>query len=169
MQWLSANVRRLAIFVLRRRWWVIGVTLVAFPVFAIFGGPVRNKLITGGFDDPGAEATRAQEAVDKAFPKAGQTDFVILVTAKDGTVDDPAVAAAGRALTQRLGAAEGVEGASSYWSESDEAKIIKVEFLRSRDSKQALVFAALLLFLPFMGDALAGYMGRVAARIATGG
>ena len=31
------------------------------------------------------------------------------------------------------------------------------------------VFAALLLFLPFMGDALAGYMGRVAVRIATGG
>ncbi|HEV7337104.1 MULTISPECIES: flagellar biosynthesis protein FliQ [Bosea] len=30
------------------------------------------------------------------------------------------------------------------------------------------VFAALLLFLPFMGDALAGYMGRVAVRIATG-
>ena len=31
------------------------------------------------------------------------------------------------------------------------------------------VFAALLLFLPLMGDAMAGYMGRVAARIATGG
>jgi flagellar biosynthetic protein FliQ len=31
------------------------------------------------------------------------------------------------------------------------------------------VFAGLLLFLPFMGSALAGYMGRVAARIATGG
>lgn len=30
------------------------------------------------------------------------------------------------------------------------------------------VFGALLLFLPFMGDALAGYMGRVAARIASG-
>ena len=30
------------------------------------------------------------------------------------------------------------------------------------------VFAALMLFLPFMGDALAGYMGRVAVRIATG-
>ena len=30
------------------------------------------------------------------------------------------------------------------------------------------VFAAMLLFLPFMGDALAGYMGRVAVRIATG-
>jgi flagellar biosynthesis protein FliQ len=31
------------------------------------------------------------------------------------------------------------------------------------------VFGALLLFLPFMGDALAGYMGRIATRIATGG
>lgn len=30
------------------------------------------------------------------------------------------------------------------------------------------VFAAMMLFLPFMGDALASYMGRVAVRIATG-
>lgn len=29
-------------------------------------------------------------------------------------------------------------------------------------------FAAMMLFLPFMGDALAGYMSRVAVRIATG-
>ena len=31
------------------------------------------------------------------------------------------------------------------------------------------VFGALLLMLPFMGDALAGYMARIAARIASGG
>jgi flagellar biosynthesis protein FliQ len=35
--------------------------------------------------------------------------------------------------------------------------------------KIVCVFGALLLFLPFMGDALAGYMGRIATRIATGG
>lgn len=34
--------------------------------------------------------------------------------------------------------------------------------------KIVAVFVAMLLFLPFMGDALAGYMGRVAVRIATG-
>ena len=34
--------------------------------------------------------------------------------------------------------------------------------------KIVAVFAAMLLFLPFMGDALAGYMGRVAVRIASG-
>jgi flagellar biosynthesis protein FliQ len=31
------------------------------------------------------------------------------------------------------------------------------------------VFGAMLLFLPFMGDALAGYMGRIATRIIAGG
>jgi flagellar biosynthetic protein FliQ len=31
------------------------------------------------------------------------------------------------------------------------------------------VFATMLLMLPFMGDALAGYMTRIAARIAGGG
>ncbi|HEY8383085.1 MAG TPA: flagellar biosynthesis protein FliQ [Microvirga sp.] len=31
------------------------------------------------------------------------------------------------------------------------------------------VFIAMLLMLPFMGDAMAGYMTRIAARIASGG
>jgi flagellar biosynthetic protein FliQ len=31
------------------------------------------------------------------------------------------------------------------------------------------VFGAMLLMLPFMGDALAGYMTRIAVRIASGG
>lgn len=35
--------------------------------------------------------------------------------------------------------------------------------------KIVAVFATMLLMLPFMGDALAGYMTRIAARIAAGG
>jgi flagellar biosynthetic protein FliQ len=35
--------------------------------------------------------------------------------------------------------------------------------------KIVAVFGALLLALPFMGDALAGYMARIAGRIASGG
>jgi flagellar biosynthetic protein FliQ len=35
--------------------------------------------------------------------------------------------------------------------------------------KIIVVGLAMLLFLPFMGDALASYMTRVAARLATGG
>ena len=35
--------------------------------------------------------------------------------------------------------------------------------------KIVAVFAVMLLMLPFMGDAMAGYMTRIAARIAAGG
>jgi flagellar biosynthesis protein FliQ len=35
--------------------------------------------------------------------------------------------------------------------------------------KIVAVFGAMLLMLPFMGDAMAGYMSRIAARIASGG
>jgi flagellar biosynthetic protein FliQ len=35
--------------------------------------------------------------------------------------------------------------------------------------KIVAVFGAMLLFLPFMADAMASYMGRIAVRIASGG
>jgi flagellar biosynthesis protein FliQ len=35
--------------------------------------------------------------------------------------------------------------------------------------KIVAVFATMLLMLPFMGDAMAGYMTRIAAKIAAGG
>ena len=92
-------MRRLAIFVIRRRWWVIAVALIALPAFALYGGGVQSKLSTGGFTDPGAESSRAAAAVAKEFPASGQSDFVVAVTAKHGTVNSPAVQAAGIALT----------------------------------------------------------------------
>lgn len=130
-------MRRLAIFVIHRRWWVIAVALVALPAFALYGGSVHDKLSTGGFTDPGAESSRAAAAIAKEFPSSGQSDFVIVVTAKHGTVDSPAVRAAGLALTQQLGRAAGVVTSSSYWSLGDVAQ------LRSTDQRQALIVASL--------------------------
>ncbi len=130
-------MRRLAIFVVRRRWWVIGLVLIALPVSALYGGGVHDKLSPGGFLDPGVESSRAAEAIAKQFPSAAQSDFVIMVTAKRGTVDSPAVRAAGNAVTERLRRAPGVLRASSYWS------IGSLPPLRSRDARQALIFASL--------------------------
>ncbi len=52
-------------------------------------------------------------------------------------MNDPSVEAAGKELTEQLGASEGVLTSSSYWT------LGKVPQLRSRDSKQALIFATL--------------------------
>jgi len=130
-------LRRLAIFVVRRRWFVIAAAALALPLAALYGGSVHDKLSTGGFNDPGAESTRATATIGREFPASGQSDFVVVVTASSGTVDSPAVIKAGTEITQRLEKSAGVVTALSYWS------VGRVEQLRSRDSKQALVVASL--------------------------
>ena len=133
-------MRRLAIFVVRRRWWVIALALVALPASVLYGGGVHGKLSPGGFLDPGAESSRTAAAIAKDFPSSGQSDFVIVVTAKHGTVDSPEVRAAGIALTQRLRRAPGVISSFSYWSIGNTGTTAP---LRSRDQREALVFASL--------------------------
>jgi RND superfamily putative drug exporter len=127
---------RLGIFIVRHRKAVLAGTAVFFAASLVFGGGVASKLISGGFEDPGAESTRASDAIAERFGSQ-QPDLLLLVRAKDGDVDDPAVAEAGRALTEELAAAPGVEQAASYWS-------LGAPPLRSGDGDQALVFA----FLP---------------------
>ncbi|HYL52466.1 MAG TPA: MMPL family transporter, partial [Acidimicrobiia bacterium] len=95
-------MRRLAIFVVRRRWWIIGIALIALPAAAAYGANVHDALASGGFFDPGAESTLTRAAIVKEFPRSAQSDFAIVVTAKNGKVDDAAVEAAGMALTARL-------------------------------------------------------------------
>jgi putative drug exporter of the RND superfamily len=95
---------------------------------------VEKHLSAGGFEDPAAESTRAARVVDQSFG-AGDPNMVLLVTARRGGVDDPAVAADGRALTDELAAAAGVDQAVSYWTLGSPPP------LRSNDGTQALVLA----------------------------
>ena len=62
-------------------------------------------------------------------------NIVLLVTARDGDVDAPAVAAAGTALTDELAAEAGVADVVSYWSEGNAPP------LRNDDGSRALVVA----------------------------
>jgi RND superfamily putative drug exporter len=78
-----------------------------------------------------------RELIAHTFPSSGTSDFVVVVTARHGTVDERAVGRAGMALTRRLGREPGVVTATSYWSLGEVAQ------LRSRDGHQALVVASL--------------------------
>ena len=130
-------MRKLAILIVRRRWWVIVATLIALPLAAIIGGGVHDRLTGGGFEDPAAESARARAEIKAAFPQASLSDFVLVVTAKHGTVDDAAVTRAATELTKQLGNEPGVVAANSYWTYG------KVAQLRSVDSRRALIVAAL--------------------------
>ncbi len=125
---------RLGQFTVRRRRRILVVSTVLFALAGVFGGGVAGHLSSGGFADPDAESIRAGKVVDQVF-HAGPPNLVLLVTARGGSVDDPATATAGRALTDELAAAAGIDQASSYWT------LGSVPPLRSGDGRQALVLA----------------------------
>ena len=126
----------LARFVVRRRVAVLVVALLAMLVAGGVGGGVAKHLSGGGFDDPGAESSQARRTLQAAFGQR-TPNLVLLVTSADGSVDSPAAAAAGAALTRELGGATGVSQATSYWTLGSPPP------LRSTDGRQALVLATI--------------------------
>jgi RND superfamily putative drug exporter len=128
-------MRRLARFVIRRRWVVIALTAVFVPLAVLYGADVAQKLTVGGYEDPGSESAQAATTLTDEYG-AASADFVIVVTAKDGDVDDPAVVRAGRRLTRELGAEPPVSNALSYWAPT------LTPPLASEDDTQALVIGS---------------------------
>jgi RND superfamily putative drug exporter len=119
---------------IRHRRLVLVATVIFFVVAGTLGGGVASHLVAGGFDDPTSENVRADEILDEQFGQ-GRPNLVLLVTADEGGVDDPGIAAAGRDLTERLAAEPGVENVMSYWSMGSPPP------LRSEDGTRALVAA----------------------------
>ncbi len=107
---------------------------MAFAVAGAVGGGVADHLSSGGFEDPSAESIRAKRVVENKFG-AGDPNLVLLVTARSGSVDDPAVAAGAAALTQELANTPGIQQSVSYWTLGSPPP------LRSTDGSQALVLA----------------------------
>ncbi len=105
----------------RRRWWVIGAATVFVVLGGIWGTQVFGALITGGFDDPASESSRALERAEATLGRTGN-DIVVLYTSADLTVDDPAY---GQAVTDALDGLPGdvVTAAATYWSTGSPALV----------------------------------------------
>ncbi|HEX3540262.1 MAG TPA: MMPL family transporter [Acidimicrobiales bacterium] len=126
---------RLGNTLVHRRWLVLLVALIAMAAAGAVGGGVASHLSSGGFQDPGAESTRANNVLLSQFHTA-QPNLVLLVTARHGqSVDSPAIQARGLSLTAALQHEASIAQASSYWSLGDPLP------LKSKDGTQALVLA----------------------------
>src|SRR5215475_3171468 len=119
-------------FVARRAWVLLAISGVAMVAMLLLGVGAFGKLKSGGFNDPAAQSTRAQQLIDSRF--GGESNLALLVTAHTGSVDATSIASAGRAVTTRLAAEPNVSDVVSYWSTHAPA-------LRSTDGRQAVVLA----------------------------
>jgi RND superfamily putative drug exporter len=127
-------VKRFAHLATRRPKAIVLFAVIVFLVAGATSGDVADHLTVGGFVDPASESGRAEKILADQF-HTGEPNVVLLVTARDGEVDDADVAAAGAALTTKLADEPGVGDVVSYWSVGNEPA------LRSEDGTRALVLA----------------------------
>jgi RND superfamily putative drug exporter len=123
---------RYGMFVARRARLLLAVSFVLMVGAAVLGTSAFGKLTNGGFADPSAPSTRASQLIEARF--GGQTNLVLLVSADSGTVDNPEIAARGRALTDALRAEPYVSGVVSYFDAPD-----AMAALRSETGADALI------------------------------
>ncbi|TYB61123.1 MMPL family transporter [Nonomuraea sp. PA05] len=125
-------LRRLGFVLVRRRRLVLALALALLIGAGVLAAGAASGLSLARFEAPGSESDRAQAELEKRFG-TGSPDMIFLVTARSGTVDDPAIEAAGRELTERVGRHEGVAESASYWTRGKPAT------LRSEDGRHALI------------------------------
>jgi RND superfamily putative drug exporter len=112
---------------------VLVLALVFVGLAGAIGGGVAKELSGGGFDDPKAPSEQAAALLHDQF-HTGAPNIALLLTSK-GSVDDPAVAAAGQRLAARFAGGQDITQVVSYWSAG------RPETLRSRDGHRALILA----------------------------
>ena len=125
---------RLAALAVRRPKIVLLVTALLVIWALVYGADVLSGLKQGGQTDANSGSARGAAVLDSDFA-AGHPNLVLLVRAP-GSVDEPAVTAAGNQLAQRLAAEPGVAAVSSYWQ-------VKAPPMRSDDGTSALILARL--------------------------
>ena len=116
---------------------ILGTVALITICAGIFGVPVINSLSSGGFEDPGAESSRAADLLTAKFGR-GDLQMVLAVTSDQGA-DSASAKALGIETAQRLATSDYVSGVVSAWtSPPPEAAV-----LISKDGKTGLVVAGI--------------------------
>ncbi|MHC3475174.1 MMPL family transporter [Streptomyces sp. 7R007] len=123
---------RIAVLTVRRARPLLALATVALVAMAVLGIGAFGKLTAGGYNDPDAPSSRAEEVIDDKF--GGDTNLVLLLQAEQGGPDGPAATQRGQQITDGLRNEKTVANVVSYWDRGAAG-------LKSRDGRQALILA----------------------------
>ncbi|MBL1098063.1 MMPL family transporter [Streptomyces coffeae] len=112
------------------------LALLFTALAVVAGSGVADRMGSGGWEDPASQSSYATKALEKRFPTS-QPNLILLVDSGRATVDDPKVAAEGRALAKKLAKEESVTGVTSYWDTG-------APTLRHRDRGEAIIAARIV-------------------------
>src|SRR5688572_10071272 len=81
--------------VVRLRWFVLAAAVVVLGLGATWGGGVFGDLISGGFDDPTSQSSRARDEITANLGRQ-DVDVLVLYTVAQGDPTAPARAVAAK-------------------------------------------------------------------------
>jgi RND superfamily putative drug exporter len=114
--------------------WVIAVSGVLFVLLAVVASTALDAFSLNRFEAPESESVQARELLGEQFGTSSP-NVAVLVTAQEGSIDDPDVAGLGTELTEALADYPGVGDAWSYWSPR------APDTLASEDGRHGLILA----------------------------
>jgi RND superfamily putative drug exporter len=151
---LPRMLTRLAMFAVRRPKIVLAAVVGLLGISIVFAGSVSGKLGVGGYSDPASESSRVDDYLEQKF--GATSNLVLQVIARDGTVKDPGVLAAGDRVRRLV---EDEASAKVIRSFTDDT----AADLRSRDGRSGLI----LIHVGGTAEEAAATTARIVDRLRT--
>lgn len=127
---------RLGAALVRYRWLVIAAGIVLLVVAGLLASGALRALSLSRFEAPGSESRLAAAELLETFD-VGAANMLLLVTAREGTIDDPATSAEAQAIAGRLAAEPAVAAVETPWTSPGKLGLV------SADRRHALILARL--------------------------
>jgi RND superfamily putative drug exporter len=127
---------RLGHMIARKKKVVLSLFLLATVLAGGIGSQVFARFDTGGYSDPNSDSAKVWDYLDETF-KAKDPSVVLVIDAKDKSVDDPSVVAIATELESQVRAESSAESVLSYWSSGGAPS------LKSKKGTSAFIFVYL--------------------------
>lgn len=115
---------------------VLSVFLLSTILAGAVGSQVFSRFDSGGYSDPGSDSVKVWEYLEDTF-KVKDPAVVLVIDAKNKSVDDPAVVSKAQEIEAQVRSEAGVENVFSYWSSGGAPS------LKNKDGTAGFVFVYL--------------------------